>query len=76
MSLRIHVDAYCGHKANEGPRRFVLDEEVYEITAVLMLWHNRWATRGHCRFCKDIAASADDKEHSEFWGNGINVMKT
>jgi hypothetical protein len=31
MSLPIHVVAYAGYKANERPRQFVLDEEVYEI---------------------------------------------
>jgi hypothetical protein len=30
MSLPIHVDAYSGYKANERPREFVLDEEIYE----------------------------------------------
>ena len=35
MSLPIHVDAYYGYKANERPRQFVLDEDIYEIAAVL-----------------------------------------
>ena len=35
MSLRIYVDAYSGYKANERPRQFTLDEEIYEIAAVL-----------------------------------------
>jgi len=35
MPLPIYVDAYSGHKANERPRQFVLDEEIYEIAAVL-----------------------------------------
>jgi hypothetical protein len=35
MSLPIHVDAYSGFKANERPAAFTLDEEIYEIAAVL-----------------------------------------
>jgi len=34
MSLPIYVDAYSGYKANERPRQFTLDEEIYEIDAV------------------------------------------
>jgi hypothetical protein len=39
MSLPIHVDAYSGYKANERPRQFVLDEEIYEIAAVRDQWY-------------------------------------
>jgi hypothetical protein len=39
MPLSIHVDAYCGHKANERPEQFMLDEEIYEIAAVLDQWY-------------------------------------
>jgi hypothetical protein len=35
MALRIYVDAYSGYKANERPRLFDLDGEVYEIASVL-----------------------------------------
>jgi hypothetical protein len=35
MSLPIQVDAYSGYKANERPCQFVLDDEIYEIAAVL-----------------------------------------
>ncbi len=35
MRTIIFVDAYSGHKAEQRPRRFVLDDEVYEIAAVL-----------------------------------------
>jgi hypothetical protein len=42
----IHVDAYFGYKANERPRQFVLDEEVYEIASVLDRWHEPSAARG------------------------------
>ena len=39
MSLPIRVDAYSGYKANERPRQFTLDEEIYEIAAVLDQWY-------------------------------------
>ena|SRR5690348_2482432 len=39
MSLPIHVDAYSGYKANERPQQFTLDEEIYEIAAVLDQWY-------------------------------------
>jgi len=34
----IHVDEYSGHTANQRPRSFTLDEELYEIAAVLDQW--------------------------------------
>jgi hypothetical protein len=39
MSLPIYVEAYSGYKANERPRQFTLDEEIYEIAAVLDQWY-------------------------------------
>jgi len=44
MSLPIHVEAYFGYKANERPRQFHLDEEIYEIAAVLDQWYEPSAT--------------------------------
>jgi len=44
MSLLIHVDAYSGYKANERPSQFTLDEEIYEIDAVLDQWYEPRAT--------------------------------
>src|SRR5215813_7860248 len=44
MSLPIYVDAYSGCKANERPRQFTLDEEIYEIAAVLDQWYEPSAT--------------------------------
>ena len=44
MSLPIHVDVYSGYKANERPRQFTLDEEIYEIAAVLDRWYQPYAT--------------------------------
>jgi hypothetical protein len=39
MSLPIHVEAYSGYKANQRPRQFTLDEQIYEIAAVLDQWY-------------------------------------
>ena len=39
MSVPIHVDSYSGYKANERPRQFVLDDEIYEIATVLDQWY-------------------------------------
>ena len=44
MALPIYVDAYSGYKANERPHQFVLDEEIYEIAAVLDQWYEPAAT--------------------------------
>jgi hypothetical protein len=42
--LPIHVEAYSGYKASEPPRQFVLDEQIYEIAAVLDQWYEPSAT--------------------------------
>ena len=39
MTLTIYVDSYSGHKANERPLRFTLDEETYEIATVEVRWY-------------------------------------
>ena len=39
-----YVDAYSGYKANERPRQFALDEEIYEIDTVLDQWYEPAAT--------------------------------
>src|SRR6059036_3950464 len=44
MSLPIHVDEYSGHTANQRPPSFTLDEELYEIAAVLDQWYEPSAT--------------------------------
>ena len=44
MSLPIYVDAYSGYKASERPQQFVLDEEIYQIAAVLDRWYEPSAT--------------------------------
>src|SRR5262249_22972421 len=40
----IYVDAYVGYKPTEHPQQFVLDEEIYEIAAVLDQWYQPYAT--------------------------------
>src|SRR5437899_7213576 len=40
MSLPVYVDAYAGYKANERPRKFELDDELYEIAAVEDQWYS------------------------------------
>ena len=44
MSLPIRVDGYSGFKANERPRYFTVDEDLYEIAAVLDQWYQSYAT--------------------------------
>jgi hypothetical protein len=44
MSIPIHVDEYSGHTANQRPRSFTLEEQLYEITAVLDQWYEPSAT--------------------------------
>ena len=36
----IYVDAYAGYRANERPRQFTLDEEVYEIASIEDQWRS------------------------------------
>ena len=42
--LPVHVESYSGYKANERPRRFVLDDKIYDIAVVLDQWHEPDAT--------------------------------
>ena len=44
VSVPIYVEAYSGYKANERPSQFELDEQVYEIDAVLDQWYEPSAT--------------------------------
>ena len=39
MPLLIHVDEYSGHRANQRPRSFTVDEQLYGIAAVLDQWY-------------------------------------
>jgi len=41
MSLPIHVDACSGYRANERPRQFRLDEDVFEIEEVEDRWYDQ-----------------------------------
>ena len=38
--LEIYVDGYSGHRANERPRQFTVDEDVYEIAAIEDQWRS------------------------------------
>jgi hypothetical protein len=40
MSLPIYVDAYSGYRANERPRQFCLDDDVFEIVDVEDRWYD------------------------------------
>ena len=40
MSLRIYVDTYSGYRANERPRQFCLDEDVFEIVDIEDRWYD------------------------------------
>ncbi len=40
MSLEIDVDSYSGYKANERPRQFSLDEDIFEIEAIEEQWRS------------------------------------
>ncbi len=53
MSLPIYVDAYAGYKPTERPQQFTLDEEIYEIDAVLDQWYEPSATYFKCRALKE-----------------------
>src|SRR5262245_17767729 len=39
MSLPIHVTAYSGYRANERPRDFSVDEDLFEIAEVEDRWY-------------------------------------
>lgn len=40
MSLEIYVDAHSGYKANERPRQFTVDEDIFEIAVVEEQWRS------------------------------------
>jgi hypothetical protein len=44
MGRPVYVAAYSGYKAHERPRQFTLDEQIYEIAAVLEQWYEPSAT--------------------------------
>jgi hypothetical protein len=44
MPLPIHVDEYSGHRANQRPRSFTVDEQVFDIEAMLDQWYEPSAT--------------------------------
>ena len=38
--MKVEVSAYSGYKANERPRRFVLEGHAYEVEEVLDRWYS------------------------------------
>jgi len=40
MPLTIYVDAYCRYRANERPKQFCVDEDLYEIVEVERQWRS------------------------------------
>jgi hypothetical protein len=67
VSLPIHVDAYSGHKANERPRQSMLDEEVYEIAAVLDRWYEPSAMYFKVRSTEGKTYVLRYDEHEDQW---------
>lgn len=37
--MRVSVQTYSGHKANERPLRFLLDDHAYEVVEILDQWY-------------------------------------
>ena len=44
MALVIYVDEYSGHTPNQRPGSFTLDEQVFDVEAVLDQWYEPSAT--------------------------------
>jgi hypothetical protein len=65
--LPIHVDAYSGHKANERPRYFTVDEDVYEIASVLDQWYEPSATYFKVQSTEGKTYLLRYDEHSDEW---------
>jgi hypothetical protein len=53
VSLTIHVTSYSGYKANERPRDFTVDEDLYEITKVEDRWYEAEAMYFRVRTTED-----------------------
>src|SRR5262245_47041677 len=67
MSLPIHVDAYSGYKANERPRQFHLDEQIYQIAAVLDQWYEPTATYFKVQTVEDKTYLLRYDEETDEW---------
>ena len=39
MSVPIYVTAYSGYKGNERPHSFLVEEQLYEVEAILTRWY-------------------------------------
>src|SRR4029453_19089035 len=67
MSLPVYVDAYSGYKANERPCQFTLDEQVYEIAAVLDQWYEPSATYFKVQSTEGKTYLLPYDEHEDEW---------
>jgi len=67
MAVRVYVDAYSGYKANERPRLFDLDGEVYEIASVLDRWYEPSATYFKVRATDFKLFILRYDEHADEW---------
>ena len=67
MHLTVHVDAYSGYKANERPRQFTLDEEIYEVVAVLDQWYEPSATHFKVRSTEGKTCLLRYEEEPDEW---------
>jgi len=61
MPLPIHVDEYSGHRANQRPRSFTVDEQVFNIEAVLDQWYQPSGTYFKVRTNKTDRAGVGGK---------------
>jgi len=67
MSLRIHVGAYSGYKANERPRDFTVDEDLYEIADVEDRWYDPDAMFFKVRTTEGKRYILRYDEHTDEW---------
>ena len=61
MPFPIHVDEYSGHRANQRPRSFTVDEQVFNIEAVLDQWYQPSGTYFKVRTNKTDRAGVGGK---------------
>ena len=67
MSLPIQVDAYSGHRANERPQQFVLDEDRYEIASVEDRWYEPDAEYFKVRTTTSKTYLLRYEQHGDVW---------
>jgi hypothetical protein len=67
MSIPVYVDAHFGYKANERPRYFTVDEDVYEIATVLDQWYEPSATYFKVQSTEGKTYLLRYDEHADEW---------